>query len=120
MFGVKRIRALSRILSATETKLNLFEELQSAKVVLINSAKALLQEDGTEIFSRFFLANILLAVEKRQMLPKAKRLPTYLYIDECQDGIRRDDKLPVILDQARKLNVACILAHQRLDQMPRS
>lgn len=117
MFGIKRIRALSRILSATETKLNLFEELQSSKVVLINSAKALLQEDGTEIFSRFFLANILLAVEKRQMLPKSERLPTFLYIDECQDVIRQDDKLPIILDQARKLNVACILAHQRLNQM---
>jgi hypothetical protein len=40
-----------------------------------------------------------------------------VYIDECQDFIKRDPKIPVILDQARKLNVALILAHQRLQQM---
>src|SRR5690606_23965520 len=40
-----------------------------------------------------------------------------VYIDECQDFIRRDPKIPAILDQARKLNVALILAHQRLQQL---
>jgi hypothetical protein len=60
---------------------------------------------------------ILLAAEKRQLLPQCERLPTYVYLDECQDVIRRDEKLPIILDQARKVRVAMVLAHQRLDQM---
>ena len=33
------------------------------------------------------------------------------------DFIKRDPKIPIILDQARKLNVALILAHQRLQQL---
>src|SRR5262249_34153412 len=59
----------------------------------------------------------LLAAHKRQLLPKGKRLPCFVYIDECHDFIKRDPKIPVILDQARKLNVALVLAHQRLQQL---
>ena len=70
-----------------------------------------------EIVGRFFISMILLAAHKRQLLPKSERLPCFVYIDECQDFIRRDPKIPVILDQARKLNVALVLAHQRLQQL---
>ena len=117
LFAIKRIRAISRMFSAPKTKLNLYEEMGKGRVILINAAKSLLQEDGVELFTRFFLASILLAAEKRQMLERSERLPTFVYIDEAQDTIRRDEKLPIILDQARKFNVGLILAHQRLDQM---
>ena len=117
LFAIKRIRAISRMFGAPKTKLNLYEEMGKGRVILINAAKSLLQEDGVEIFTRFFLASILLAAEKRQLLSQAERLPCYVYIDEAQDTIRRDEKLPVILDQARKFRVGITLAHQRLDQM---
>lgn len=117
LFAVKRIRALARIFSSPKTKLNLYEELAKGRVIVINAAKSVLQEDGVEIFTRFFLANILLAAEKRQLLPKSRRMDTYLYIDEAQDVIRRDERLPVVLDQARKLRLGCVIAHQRLGQM---
>ena len=117
LFAIKRIRTLSRMFSAPHTKLDLFTEMGNGRVILINAAKSLLQEDGVEIFSRFFIAMILLAAEKRQLLPQSERLPTYVYLDECHDVIRRDEKIPIILDQARKFRVALILAHQRLDQL---
>ena len=117
LFAVKRIRALARIFSSPKTKLDLFEELSKSRVIVINAAKSVLQEDGVEIFTRFFLANIMLAAEKRQLLPKTERQDTYLYVDEAQDVCRRDQRLPVVLDQARKLRLGCIIAHQRLGQM---
>lgn len=117
LFAIKRIRSLSRMFSAPRTRLDLYAEMGKGRVILINCAKSLLQEEGVEIVSRFFLATILLAAEKRQLLPQSERMPTYVYIDECQDVIRRDEKLPIILDQARKFRVAMILAHQRLEQM---
>jgi hypothetical protein len=117
LFAIKRIRTLARMFAAPRTKLDLYAEMGRGRVILINCAKSLLQEEGVEIVSRFFLAMILLAAEKRQLLPQGERLPTYVYIDECQDVIRRDEKLPIILDQARKFRVAMILAHQRLEQM---
>jgi hypothetical protein len=117
LFAVKRIRTLSRMFSAPKSKLDFFKEMGSAKVILINVPQNLLQEDGVEIIGRFFISMILLAAHKRQLLPKEQRLPCFVYIDECQDFIKRDPKIPVILDQARKLNVGLILAHQRLQQL---
>jgi hypothetical protein len=114
---VKRIRTLSRMFSAPKSKLDFFKEMGSAKVILINVPQSLLQEDGVEIVGRFFISMILLAAHKRQLLPKHERLPCFVYIDECHDFIKRDPKIPVILDQARKLNVGLILAHQRLAQL---
>lgn len=117
LFAVKRIRTLSRMFSAPKSKLDFFKEMGSAKVILINVPQSLLQEDGVEIVGRFFISMILLAAHKRQLLPKEQRLPCFVYIDECHDFIKRDPKIPVILDQARKLNVGLILAHQRLQQL---
>ena len=117
LFAIKSIPTISRMFSAPETKLDLYEEMGRGRVILINAAKSLLQEDGTELFSRFFLASILLAAEKRQTQDKADRLPTFIYIDECQDVVRRDEKLPIILDQARAFKVGLTLAHQRPEQM---
>jgi hypothetical protein len=120
LFAVKRIRTLSRMFAAPKSKLDLYKEMGSGKVVLVNAAKSLLQEDGVEIVGRFFISMILLAAQKRQLLPREQRLPCFVYIDECQDFINRDPKIPVILDQARKLNVGLILAHQRLAQLEHS
>ncbi len=117
LFAVKRIRTLSRMFSAPKSKLDFFKEMGSAKVILINVPQSLLQEDGVEIVGRFFISMILLAAHKRQLLPKERRLPCFAYIDECHDFIKRDPKIPVILDQARKLNVGLVLAHQRLQQL---
>jgi hypothetical protein len=117
LFAVKRIRTLSRMFAAPKSKFDFFTEMGAAKVILINVPQSLLQEDGVEIVGRFFISMILLAAHKRQLLPKHKRLPCFVYIDECHDFIKRDPKIPVILDQARKLNVALVLAHQRLQQL---
>lgn len=117
LFAVKRIRTLSRMFAAPRSKFDFFTEMSAGKVILINVPQSLLQEDGVEIVGRFFISMILLAAHKRQLLPREQRLPCFVYIDECQDFIKRDPKIPVILDQARKLNVGLILAHQRLQQM---
>ena len=117
LFAVKRIRTLSRMFAAPKSKFDFFAEMGAAKVILINVPQSLLQEDGVEIVGRFFISMILLAAHKRQLLPRHQRLPCFVYIDECQDFIRRDPKITSILDQARKFNVALILAHQRLQQL---
>src|SRR5262249_14770166 len=76
LFAIKRIRVLSKMFSAPKTKLNLYEEMASGKIILINAAKSLLGEEGVEIFGRFWIAMILLAAHKRQL--STNRLPTYV------------------------------------------
>ena len=117
LFAVKRNETLSNMFASSKSKLDFFDEMGKPQVILINAPQSLLQDDGVEIVGRFFIAMLLVAAQKRQVLPRQQRFPCFVYIDECQDFIRRDTKIPVILDQARKLNIGLILAHQRLNQM---
>jgi hypothetical protein len=117
LFAVKRIRLLSRMLASPKSKIDFFAEMGKPQLILINLPQSLLQEEGVEIMGRFFIAMILLAAHKRQLLEKDARFPCFIYLDECQDFIKRDTKIPVILDQARKLNIGLVLSHQRLGQL---
>ena len=57
------------------------------------------------------------AAAQRSSLPPNKRLPCYVFVDECHNYIRNDQKIQVILAEARQQNVAVVLAHQFLGQI---
>ena len=59
--------------------------MNAGRVILINTAKDLLKEQGTQIFGRFFIALIAQAAQERATLPEHKRMPTMVYVDEAQD-----------------------------------
>jgi hypothetical protein len=102
-----------RMFSHPKNKLDLFAEMNAGKVILINTAKDLLKQQGCEIFGRFFIAMIAQAAQERAVL--ARRLPTFVYIDEAQDYF--DANVALILEQARKFKVGMVLAHQYVGQL---
>ena len=69
LFAICENRTFDRMLSNPTSKLDLFTEINSGKLILINTAKDLLKQQGTEIFSRFFLALIAQAAQERATLP---------------------------------------------------
>lgn len=115
LWGILENQTFERMFSHPRSKLDLFSEMNTGKVILINTAKDLLKESGTEIFGRFFIAMIAQAAQERAVLPKNKRMPTMVYIDEAADYFDRN--IAVILSQARKYNVGMVLAHQYLGQL---
>lgn len=115
LYGILENRTFERMFSHPRNKLDLFTEMNAGKVILINTAKDLLKQQGTEIFGRFFIAMIAQAAQERAVLPKEQRTPTFVYIDECQDYV--DTNVALILEQARKFNVGLILAHQYVGQL---
>lgn len=117
LFAICENRTFDRMLSNPTSKLDLFAEINAGKVILINTAKDLLKQQGTEIFGRFFLALIAQAAQERATLPPSQRLPCFVYIDECQDYLATDSNFTAILEQARKQNVGIIVAHQYLTQL---
>ena len=117
LFAISENRTFDRMLSNSKSKLDLFTEINAGKVILINTAKDLLRQQGTEIFGRFFLALIAQAAQERATLPSSKRLPCYVYIDECQDYLSTDSNFTMILEQSRKQNVGVVVAHQYLSQL---
>jgi hypothetical protein len=106
-----------RMFSFPKSKLDLFTELNSAKIILINTDRALLGEERTTVFGRFFIAMLLSAAQERATLQRSNRLPVFCYIDEAHDYISHDTKITRILDQARKMNISMMLAHQRTKQI---
>jgi len=120
LYGVLENQTFERMFSHPKTKLDIFKELNSGKVILINAAKDLLKQNGTEVFGRFFIALIAQAAAERATLSPNHRLPTFVYIDECQDYIAADSNFTVILEQARKQKVGLIVAHQYLSQLSQS
>lgn len=115
LWGILENQTFERMFSHPRSKFDLFSEMNSGKVILINTAKDLLKETGTEIFGRFFIALIAQAAQERATLPEGKRLPTFVYIDEAADYFDRN--IGLILSQARKQKIGMVLAHQYLGQL---
>lgn len=115
LWGILENQTFERMFSHPKSKLDLFEEINAGKVILINTAKDLLKEQGTQIFGRFFIALITQAAQERATLKESDRMPTFVYVDEAADYFDRN--IGIILSQARKYKVGMILAHQYLGQL---
>ena len=115
LYGVLENQTFERMFSHPESKFDMFTELGAGKLILINTAKSLLKEQGTEIFGRFFIALIAQAAQERATLPGPRRLPAMVYVDEAQEYF--DPNISVILSQARKYKVGMVMAHQYLGQL---
>jgi len=112
LWSILRYQTFDRMFSHPKNKIDLFTELQSSKVVLINTAQNLLQPTGAGLFGRFFIAMLARAAEERATVTEP--LPTFLYIDEAQDYF--DEQFPRLLSQVRKRNIGVVMAHQYVSQ----
>jgi len=115
LWGVLSTPAFDRMFSQKENKLDLFEAMNQGKIILVNTAKDLLKDEGSRLFGRFFIAMLSQAVLERSTLREKDRNPTFVYVDEAHEYF--DDRVETILNQARKFNVGLTLAHQNLDQL---
>ncbi|MBI3894351.1 MAG: type IV secretion system DNA-binding domain-containing protein [Acidobacteria bacterium] len=115
LWGVLSNASLERMFSHPTNKIDIFELLNEGKIILINTAKDLLGQEGSAIFGRFFIALIAQAAVQRAALPPHERRPSFVYIDEAQDYF--DENISNLLHQARKYRVGLVFAHQNLDQL---
>ena len=115
LWGVLSNPTLERMFSHPRNKVDLFEAMNSGKIVLINTAKDLLKSDGCRLFGRFFIALIAQAALQRAAIPEDRRRATFVYIDEAHEYF--DDTIDELLNQARKFKAGLILAHQNLEQL---
>lgn len=116
LYGILANRSLERMLSSPYSKVDLFDELNQGKVVVVDARKSLLQPEGTEIFGRFWLCKLAQAAIERDVV--GEKMPTYCYIDEAHDYCSKDPKIQLILEQARKQSIGLTLLHQNRSQMP--
>jgi len=115
LWGVMSNSSLERMFSHTTNRIDIFDLLNQGKIILINTAKDLLGQDGAAIFGRFFVALISQASVQRAAMPPHERRSAFVYIDEAQDYF--DDNISHLLNQARKYRVGLVFAHQNLNQL---
>jgi hypothetical protein len=118
LWGVLSNPTLDRMFSHPRNKIDLFDAINSGKIVLINTAKDLLKSDGCQLFGRFFISLIAQAAMQRAAIPEDRRRATFVYINEAHEYF--DDTIDELLNQARKFKVGLILAHQNLEQLSQS
>ena len=116
LYGILENPTIERLFSNTKSRLNIKDEMDEGKIILINTSKDLLKAQGSQFFGRFFLSIVAQATLERASQHPEERRPTFVYVDEAQDYI--DGTVNTILEQARKYKVSLTLAHQQLAQLP--
>ena len=115
LYLVLENKTFERMFARPDSKLDLFDELNAGKLIVVNTSKATLKEQGAATFGRFFVALIAQASAERAQIPASKRTPAIVYIDEAHEYF--DKNVQVILEQARKQNIGLFVAHQDLGQL---
>ena len=114
LWGVIAIPTLERMFSNERNKLDMFTAMNRGSLILINTAKDLLKQEGCEILGRFFIALICQAAQERAGISEDKRMPTLVYIDEAHDYF--DQNMKSMFNEVRKYAVGLCIAHQNLGQ----
>ena len=115
LWGILENPTFERMFTAPKNTIDMFDALNTGKVVLVNTSKDFLKAERSSFLGRFFIALTLQAVLERAALPEGGRRPAFLYIDEAADYF--DDNIDDLLTQARKYQLGVVFAHQYLDQL---
>jgi Type IV secretion-system coupling protein DNA-binding domain len=115
LWGVLATPSFERMFAQPKNKVDMFDLLNQGSIILINTAKDLLKQDGCELFGRFFLSMISQAAMERSVIAEKDRTPTTVYIDEAQEYF--DDNIGILLAQARKYRIGLVCGNQTLDQL---
>jgi hypothetical protein len=114
IYSILENQSLERMFKSPKTKLNMRELLDEGSVVLVNTAKSFLKEEGSKFFTRFIVALISQAIQERR--PGAHNMPVFVYLDEASNVV--DENVATLLETARKYRAGVILSFQSLGQIP--
>jgi hypothetical protein len=108
---------IREIFSYQKSSFNLREIMDNRKILLIKLDRGRLKENG-DLLGSLLMTKIRMAAFSRSDVPKEKRIPFYLYIDEFQNFAT--EEFIDTLSEARKYGLVLILAHQNLSQLPKN
>lgn len=98
-----------------KSTINLYELINSKKLIVFNLAKGQLGSDASDAFGRFIIATIQSLALQRAGTRKQDRVPIHLFIDEVHNYI--SPSIERILTEARKYGLFLTMANQIMGQM---
>ena len=115
LYGILQIPTFERMFSGAN-RVDFFQAMQEGKIIVVNTAKSLLQEFASALFGRYIIARVMSgAFERTVIKDMSKRRPCLLFIDEAQEYF--DGSLDTLLTQIGKFKLGICVAFQYFGQM---
>ncbi len=108
-------KLVRNIIGQPKSALNFRKAMDEKKIVFLKLAKGLLGEEDANFLGLVLVPKILAAALSRQDMPKEKRNPFFLYVDEFQNFATPD--FAQMLSEVRKYGVGLVLANQFVSQL---
>ena len=105
---------IKTIIGQTKSTVNFREILDQEKIMLVNLNKSYLSANA-DIMAAIFMGWLQSAALSRITVPKNKRRPFFLYVDEFQNFA--NDQFQEILTESRKYGLFLTMAHQTISQL---
>jgi hypothetical protein len=106
---------MRNIIGQPKSAFNIRQIMDEGKVLLVNLSKGKIGDVNAQLLGLIFVNKINMAALSRASIPKDQRKRFYLYVDEFQNFVT--DAFVTILSEARKYELALIMAHQYIGQL---
>ena len=111
-------RMMRNIIGQTTSSFDVYDTMQSGKILLINLSKGLLGDFNSNLLGLILVSKMQIAAMRRQSIAKEDRRDFFLYIDEFQNYVT--ESIESILSEARKYRLSLNVAHQYIAQLQKS
>jgi hypothetical protein len=117
LYGIVEHPSIQSVFNAKENRFDMFDALQTGKIVIVNVPNALLTSAGAELFGRYMIALTLAAAFERVTIrDKSKWKPAFLYVDEFHE-FADENKSAELLRLAREFNLGVFMCLQGLSDL---
>ena len=116
LFTLMESRTLKGMFNAPESKVDIARAIQDRRIILINTAQAVLGDEGAQLFGKYCFAQIAIEVLARAETKNR----VYLYLDEAQEYLSDSPIIRRLYEQGRKRGLCMVTACQELDQLERA
>ncbi len=106
---------MRNIIGQPKSAFDIREIMDSGKVLLVNLSKGKIGDVNAQLLGLIFVNKINMAAMSRASIKREDRRRFYLYVDEFQNFVT--DAFATILSEARKYELALIMAHQFIGQL---
>ena len=106
---------MRNIIGQPKSAFNIREVMDTQRVLLVNLSKGKIGDVNAQLLGLIFVNKINMAAMGRADMPRKDRKRFYLYVDEFQNFVT--DAFATILSEARKYELALIMAHQYIGQL---
>src|SRR3989344_1048575 len=106
---------IRNIIGQPKSAFNVREVMDSGKILLVNLSKGKIGDTNAQLLGLIFVNKVNMAALSRADVPEDQRKDFYLYVDEFQNFTT--DAFATILSEARKYELALIMAHQYIGQL---